>query len=90
MNKIINLPHTHLYRILYNNKVSAVFGFNPIKKVWFSFENTESVRAKMIYVKCNNLAGLMLWNIKEDYPATDPNSLLATIFNVNLQKTNCS
>jgi GH18 family chitinase len=32
-------------------------------------------------VNDNHLAGIMLWNIKQDLPANNPDSLLSTIFN---------
>lgn len=65
--------------ILMNDKVSAVYAYNPKNKTWISYENNQSVVAKMDYVNKNNLAGMMMWNIEYDLPANNPYSLLANI-----------
>ncbi len=64
-----------------NGKTSAVYAYNPKSKQWISYENSQSVSAKANYVMKNNLAGLMMWSIKQDLPANNSHSLLRSAHN---------
>lgn len=66
--------------ILMNGRVSAVYACNPKNHIWISYENTKSLRAKSEYVNNENLAGMMMWNIEEDYPVNSKESLLNTVY----------
>ena len=67
------------HEILMNHDVSAVYAYNPKTKIWLSYDDINSVAEKSAYVKTKNLAGMMMWNIKQDYPANDKNSLLHVV-----------
>lgn len=70
------------HEILMNGKISAVYAYNAQDDQWISYENEKSVAAKVKYVIKNNLAGLMMWNIKQDLPANNTRSLLMSIHSV--------
>lgn len=76
------------YVILLNNKVSAVYAYNFTNHQWISYENEKSVAAKAQYANKNNLAGLMMWNIKRNLPADNSKSLLHNAYiNLHLLKS---
>lgn len=61
-----------------NDAISAVSAFNPATQQWISYDDAKSVAAKAEYVVSRHLAGMMMWEIGEDLPATNKNSLLAS------------
>ncbi len=70
------------YTIFMNGKISAVYAYNLGNQQWISFENEKSVAAKARYVVQHHLAGIMMWNIKQDLPADNPKSLLSSVYHV--------
>lgn len=66
--------------ILMNNLVSAAYAYNPKNHIWISYEDTKSIHAKCNYVNNENLAGMMMWNIEEDYSANSKESLLNSVY----------
>lgn len=66
----------NVHYILMNHHISAVYAYNAKRKIWISFDDARSIYAKCQYVMNNNLAGMMMWNIQEDYPASSRDSLL--------------
>ena len=62
-----------------NNQVIAAYAYNPKKKIWISFEDLKTIQVKCNYVNNENLAGMMMWNIEEDYPVHSKQSLLKTV-----------
>lgn len=61
-----------------DHKISAVFAYDPVKHQWISYEDQVSVAAKAHYVVANHLAGMMMWEIGEDMPVANQQSLLRT------------
>lgn len=61
-----------------NDTISAVFAYNPVTLQWISYDDTRSVVAKADYVVSRHLAGMMMWEMGEDLPATSSGSLLAS------------
>lgn len=64
-----------------NGNVNGAWLYNSQTRQFITFDNPESVRAKMDYVLNNNLAGVMMWRIGQDAPISDRTSLLKTIVN---------
>lgn len=59
--------------------VSAVYAYNPRTNQFITYENPTSLNAKADYILENHLAGAMVWNIAEDLPVSDSNSVLAIL-----------
>jgi chitinase len=72
----------YLYSIPSSNLLSGSFAYNPTLKQFVSYDSTALVDAKAIYVKQNNLGGMMLWELRADISPSDSNnaSLLKHIF----------
>lgn len=70
----------HYIRV--NGVISAVFAFNPGTRQWISYDDAKSVAAKANYVVCRHLAGMMMWEIGEDLPVSNRNSLLVSAHSV--------
>ncbi len=68
------VPH----RLLVGGKLSAVYAYNPSLQQWISYDDSESIAAKAAYVIARHLGGMMMWEIGEDLPVDDRQSLLAS------------
>jgi GH18 family chitinase len=64
----------HYVRV--NGRLSAVYAYSPSGRQWLSYDDPELVAAKARYVVARHLAGMMMWEIGQDLPLTDPKSLL--------------
>lgn len=60
----------------YSNYNDPLYG-----NIFASYDSPASVKAKIQYAKTKGLAGMMMWDLNYDAPASDSNSLLATIAN---------
>lgn len=78
INQFLASGFTRHYFIV-NDKISAVFAYDPVKHQWISYEDQVSVAAKAHYVVANHLAGMMMWEIGEDMPISSKQSLLRTV-----------
>ncbi|PUZ26339.1 hypothetical protein DCC81_19150 [Chitinophaga parva] len=45
------------------------------------YNGVPTIQAKVAYAKSRNAAGIMIWELHQDLPASDPGSLLTTIYN---------
>ena len=63
-----NLPNTRLF--------SGTYAYDSNKQIFIAFDSAELVAAKAKYVDDNQLAGLMMWELRADLPPTHPQSLL--------------
>lgn len=57
----------------------ANYDYDPTQKMLTSYDTPASVTAKANYVKTNQLAGVIMWEMSDDFPATDPRSLIKTV-----------
>lgn len=62
-----------------NGKLSGVYAYDAKQKVFVSYDNTESAKAKAQYAVDNKLAGVMFWAIRFDKPVEDAQSILASV-----------
>jgi GH18 family chitinase len=62
--------------VFVNDQLSAVYAYDPSKRLWISYENAASVASKARYVLAKHLAGMMMWEIGEDLPISNSGSLL--------------
>lgn len=64
----------HYIRV--DGRISAVFAFSPATRQWISYDDPASIAAKADYVVSRHLAGMMMWEIGEDLPVSNSQSLL--------------
>jgi chitinase len=76
------MPH----RIVIDGRIGAVFAYDASTREWMSYENPQSVAAKARYVVSRHLAGMMMWEIGEDLPVSDPSSLLRSAHAALMQR----
>ncbi|MDF2158326.1 glycoside hydrolase family 18 protein [Algoriphagus sp. CAU 1675] len=78
------IPFTEIDELLGNpsftrfwdEKAAAPYLYSAQDSVWITFEDQESMKAKMDFIKANGLAGAMFWELSEDQTG----SLLQVIF----------
>jgi chitinase len=56
-------------------KLSAVYAYSATLQQWISYDDADSIAAKADYVRARHLGGMMLWEMGEDVPLDDPQSL---------------
>jgi chitinase len=66
------VPH----QLLIGGKLSAVHAYNASLHQWISYEDSDSIAAKADYVLARHLGGMMMWEIGEDLPVDNRQSLL--------------
>jgi chitinase len=59
-------------------KLSAVYAYSATLQQWISYDDADSIAAKADYVRARHLGGMMLWEMGEDVPLDDPQSLLGS------------
>lgn len=57
--------------------IIGAFAFNPATHVFMSYDNIDSLTAKIQFVQNKQLGGMMAWELSGDLPSTDPKSLVA-------------
>ncbi|HAZ23579.1 MAG TPA: glycoside hydrolase [Algoriphagus sp.] len=75
--QIYALSKNSSYSRFWDTKASAPYLFSPLDSTWITFEDEESLKAKMKFVKENQLGGAMFWELSEDNTGT----LLNTLYN---------
>lgn len=60
----------------YNNHTNAVWAYNFKTQQFLSYDNLDVVEEKAKYVRQFYLAGLMMWSLQDDVPASNPGSLI--------------
>lgn len=68
---------------LYDTSAEAAYIINGL--TYYSYDNVRSVIAKCNYVKNKGLAGLMCWEITQDYVSSDGTSILLNAMYENLK-----
>jgi chitinase len=56
------------YRLYYDTAAQAAYAFNRQLKIFVTFDNMTSVKAKATYVLQRKLGGLMFWELSQDLP----------------------
>jgi len=68
--------------VLVNGKISAVYAYKASSQQWISYDDPASITAKSDYVVARHLGGMMMWEIGEDLPISNPKSLLRSAYAV--------
>jgi len=74
----------------FDEECQAAYSYDPVKRVFNSYDNYRSAAAKAQYVVDHGLGGCVLWEVSSDYPANDPRSLVGAIskvFKANVAST---
>jgi chitinase len=56
------------YKYFWDDKGSAPFQYNARKKLFATFDDKHSIRAKAEFVRTKNLGGIMFWELSQDLP----------------------
>jgi chitinase len=51
----------------FDNTTKSVYVWNPAKKIFFTYEDTASLRYKLDYIVKRGLGGMMFWELSGDY-----------------------
>jgi chitinase len=70
------------YHYYWDTLAMAPYLYNPVKKIFWTFDDQKSIALKSRYVDAYNLRGIMFWEISED---DSTGTLLHTIYNRNMQ-----
>jgi len=63
--------------VQYDEKAETAYAYNAKDRIFLTFDNSRSLKAKIDYVQSTGLAGLMFWEYSQD---TDDSTLIKTIF----------
>jgi chitinase len=64
----------------FDDEAYAAYAYDPARKVFTSYDDPRSVRAKCQYVKEKGLKGIIVWDISMDKPITDPKNLTKILY----------
>jgi chitinase len=75
-----HLVRDHVQRMTryWHERAKAPWLYDPVSRLMISYEDVESVRAKVDYVRRRRLGGIMVWELSQD--TDDGTSLLETIW----------
>lgn len=68
--------------VMVNGVIDSVYAYDDNKKIFVSYDNAESAKAKAQYAVNNKLGGVMFWAIRFDKPVDDAQSILAAVDSV--------
>lgn len=63
----------------FDETAKAAYSYDPVKRIFNSYDNVESVKEKCKIVFEKNLGGILIWENSSDYILTDKRSLVATL-----------
>lgn len=63
----------------YDDKAGAGYSYDPIKRIYNSYDTVRSMTEKAQYIKRRQLGGIILWESSGDYPLDHPRSLLRVL-----------
>jgi len=75
--KALPLPGATEY---WDKNCMAPFSYDPVKKIYNSYDNVNSVFYKSKYVLEKNLGGILVWESSGDRRINDPKSLVAALY----------
>jgi chitinase len=76
LNKYKNQGYTEYYDFA----SQVPYLYNPTTKIFITYDNVESIKAKVDYIKTNNLGGAMFWELSGDLrDSNSPYSLLGLL-----------
>jgi chitinase len=64
----------------YDEKAGAAYSYDPIRRVFNSYDNVRSVTEKCNYIKKHNLGGVLVWESSGDHPVSNPRSLTKCLY----------
>lgn len=59
----------------FDDECKAAYSYDPAKREFCSYDNPQSIQAKVDYVNKNNLGGLIMWEVSADHPSGHPRCL---------------
>jgi chitinase len=63
----------------FDNEAKAAYSYDPVKRVFNSYDNVESIKEKCKIIFEKNLGGIIIWENSADKPINDSRSLVATL-----------
>ena len=76
---MLELKNNPDYVKYYDNEAQAPYLYNAVKGEFYTYEDKQSLSAKVEYVKDNELGGIIIWELSGDVAHTDSSSLLSVI-----------
>ncbi|WP_297337059.1 glycoside hydrolase family 18 protein [Algoriphagus sp.] len=64
--QIYALTKTSAYERFWDEKAAAPYLYSAQDSTWITYEDPESMKAKMDFIKTNSLGGAMFWELSED------------------------
>jgi len=64
----------------YDTEVQAPYLYSAQKEEFYTYEDKQSLGAKVNYVKDNQLGGMIIWELSADLPQSDSRNLLNVIY----------
>ncbi len=74
--ELYNLLGTNGYQSFWDNSAKVPYIYSSQTKVFSTYENNQSILGKTDYVKQQGLGGAFFWEITQDLPITNPDSLI--------------
>lgn len=65
----------------YDPVAGATYSYDAAQKMFMSYDNPTSLKAKIDYAKSKKLGGVFYWEASSDFPTLNPKSLLLTAYN---------
>lgn len=69
--------HSSGFKYYWDKKVKAPYQYNATKKLFATFDDKRSIKAKVKFILRQNLGGIMFWELSEDSPS---NGLVDAIY----------
>lgn len=76
---LVELENNPEYVKYYDTQAEAPYLYNAVKGEMYTYEDKQSLGAKVAYVNNNDLGGIIIWELSADVPSTDSRSLLNVI-----------
>ena len=76
---LVDLEDNPEYVKYYDTEAEAPYLYNEIKGEVYTYEDQQSLGAKVDYVKDNDLGGMIIWELSADVAPTDSRNLLNVI-----------
>ncbi len=65
----------------FDNEAKACYSYDPVRKIFNSYDNPTSIIEKCKIIKEKNIKGIICWEMSGDYPIDNNRSLIKTLYN---------
>lgn len=76
---VVEMEQDQSFVKYYDTEAQAPYLYSAQKSELYTYEDKQSLTAKVEYVKENDLGGMIIWELSADVPVTDNRSLLGVI-----------